>query len=197
MFGQLGAMQVLGLPAICIVLCLRFFLVPLIRRLAGGPTSHRKRSMPGSAATCRQTRSGDICAPRCARPGRPGSNAAARPGQFLMAPWLKPTATDSGRTGAALPAGSPCVILKLAFSGLSTFSLQIKCCRTHIEQIVSVHDLFWPAAQLAKSDLSRRLRLRDGPPAREKQMLTRKQFELLRFIHERLTEAGVPPPSTR
>ncbi len=24
-------------------------------------------------------------------------------------------------------------------------------------------------------------------------MLTRKQFELLRFIHERLTEAGVPP----
>src|SRR3979490_2296111 len=28
----------------------------------------------------------------------------------------------------------------------------------------------------------------DGP-----KMLTRKQFELLRFIHERLTEAGVPP----
>ena len=27
----------------------------------------------------------------------------------------------------------------------------------------------------------------------EKQMLTRKQFELLRFIHERLTESGVPP----
>ncbi len=30
---------------------------------------------------------------------------------------------------------------------------------------------------------------RDG----EKPMLTRKQFELLRFIHERLTESGVPP----
>jgi repressor LexA len=30
---------------------------------------------------------------------------------------------------------------------------------------------------------------RDG----EKAMLTRKQFELLRFIHERLTESGVPP----
>src|SRR3972149_2480850 len=28
---------------------------------------------------------------------------------------------------------------------------------------------------------------------RDRQMLTRKQFELLRFIHERLTEAGVPP----
>jgi len=25
------------------------------------------------------------------------------------------------------------------------------------------------------------------------QMLTRKQFELLRFVHERLTETGVPP----
>src|SRR3990172_8904793 len=28
---------------------------------------------------------------------------------------------------------------------------------------------------------------------RDRQMLTRKQFELLRFIHERLTESGVPP----
>src|SRR5581483_8308842 len=27
----------------------------------------------------------------------------------------------------------------------------------------------------------------------QRQMLTRKQFELLRFIHERLKEAGVPP----
>src|SRR5512139_1741996 len=32
-----------------------------------------------------------------------------------------------------------------------------------------------------------------GRPDGERQMLTRKQFELLRFIHERLTEAGVPP----
>src|ERR1700716_2225341 len=34
-----------------------------------------------------------------------------------------------------------------------------------------------------------------GPPqpGKEKSMLTRKQFELLRFIHERLKEAGVPP----
>src|ERR1035437_2896967 len=31
------------------------------------------------------------------------------------------------------------------------------------------------------------------PRAGERQMLTRKQFELLRFIHERLTEAGIPP----
>src|SRR3982075_2325563 len=34
-----------------------------------------------------------------------------------------------------------------------------------------------------------------GPPqpGERGEMLTRKQFELLRFIHERLKEAGVPP----
>ena len=49
-----------------------------------------------------------------------------------------------------------------------------------MERIVSVLDLF----------LDSRLwrGLQPEPP-----MLTRKQFELLRFIHERLTEAGVPP----
>jgi repressor LexA len=50
-----------------------------------------------------------------------------------------------------------------------------------MEQIGSVHDLFTPS-------------LKDLAAARGRQaMLTRKQFELLRFIHERLTEAGVPP----
>jgi repressor LexA len=46
---------------------------------------------------------------------------------------------------------------------------------------VSVHDLFLALTRLL------------GRPDGERQMLTRKQFELLRFIHERLTEAGVPP----
>jgi repressor LexA len=46
---------------------------------------------------------------------------------------------------------------------------------------VSVHDLFLAAA------------LWGAGHDREIIMLTRKQFELLRFIHERLTEAGVPP----
>jgi repressor LexA len=50
-----------------------------------------------------------------------------------------------------------------------------------MERIVSVLDLF-----LA-------LRLPARPATPEAPMLTRKQFELLRFIHERLTEAGVPP----
>src|ERR1700726_270108 len=53
-----------------------------------------------------------------------------------------------------------------------------------MERIVSVHDLF-------------RQRSPDRPPRRgseeEGSMLTRKQAELLRFIHERLKEAGVPP----
>src|SRR3981081_644769 len=37
--------------------------------------------------------------------------------------------------------------------------------------------------------------VRQGSPCRgeSRQMLTRKQFELLRFIHERLKESGVPP----
>lgn len=50
-----------------------------------------------------------------------------------------------------------------------------------MEHIVSVHDLFLAWTLLG------------FPPDGERQMLTRKQFELLRFIHERLTEAGVPP----
>jgi len=46
-----------------------------------------------------------------------------------------------------------------------------------MERIVSVHALFPAAAR----------------PKGKSLMLTRKQFELLRFIHERLKEAGVPP----
>jgi repressor LexA len=49
-----------------------------------------------------------------------------------------------------------------------------------MERIVSVHDLF---------QLGRNERPRPG----EDTMLTRKQFELLRFVHERLKETGVPP----
>ena len=47
-----------------------------------------------------------------------------------------------------------------------------------MEQIVFVHDLFCAAAAAPTWGLA---------------MLTRKQFELLRFIHERLKETGVPP----
>src|ERR671918_1208426 len=34
---------------------------------------------------------------------------------------------------------------------------------------------------------------RTAAPSGDRTMLTRKQLELLRFIHERLTEQGVPP----
>src|SRR5262245_35501998 len=50
-----------------------------------------------------------------------------------------------------------------------------------MERIVSVHDLF--LAPLQGCHASRGTRT----------MLTRKQFELLRFVHERLKETGVPP----
>src|SRR4029079_19310889 len=53
-------------------------------------------------------------------------------------------------------------------------------CGTHMEQIVSVHDLFRSGLAAIRSRGTRA-------------MLTRKQAELLRFIHERLKEAGVPP----
>src|ERR671934_3117555 len=57
--------------------------------------------------------------------------------------------------------------------------LKLNSCGTHIEHIVSVHDLF--------------RRLASAAAMGDAEMLTRKQFELLRFIHERLKEAGVPP----
>jgi repressor LexA len=50
-----------------------------------------------------------------------------------------------------------------------------------MERIVFVHDLF-REAQNGRSQ-----------PGDTREMLTRKQAELLRFIHERLKEAGVPP----
>jgi repressor LexA len=50
-----------------------------------------------------------------------------------------------------------------------------------MEHIVSVHDLFSDSRYLIT------FRGENRP------MLTRKQFELLRFIHERLKESGVPP----
>src|SRR5580693_3074002 len=56
-----------------------------------------------------------------------------------------------------------------------------------MEQIVSVHALFsalWDSATLGPLG-----KTKPGDPS----MLTRKQFELLRFIHERLKEAGIPP----
>jgi repressor LexA len=50
-----------------------------------------------------------------------------------------------------------------------------------MERIVFVHDLFRQAPKGASQ------------PGDTREMLTRKQAELLRFIHERLKEAGVPP----
>src|SRR5213079_3181986 len=60
------------------------------------------------------------------------------------------------------------------------FHAKLNGCGTHKEHIASVHALF-------RTGVAR-------PQPRERRtMLTRKQLELLRFIHERLKEAGVPP----
>jgi repressor LexA len=70
---------------------------------------------------------------------------------------------------------------------------------------VFVHDLFRaefddgakgspnPAAHISRAGLDARGGCRNPAATGENQMLTRKQLELLRFIHERLTESGVPP----
>src|SRR5258708_34919325 len=55
-----------------------------------------------------------------------------------------------------------------------------------MEHIVSVHDLFRPSPWGTRS-------LGLAAIGGNREMLTRKQFELLRFIHERLKEADVPP----
>jgi repressor LexA len=74
-----------------------------------------------------------------------------------------------------------------------------------MEHIVFVHDLFLGLVarqQPETSNLKYRKWLQTGPsqtcgPAQSAgdtlKMLTRKQYELLRFINERLKEAGVPP----
>src|SRR5664279_4130889 len=70
-----------------------------------------------------------------------------------------------------------------------------------MEHIVSVHDLFLTLVSTNGSlkDFRNSADDRFGPPGFEEpnwgthEMLTRKQYELLRFISERLKESGVPP----
>src|SRR5215203_2225332 len=69
--------------------------------------------------------------------------------------------------------------------------LKLNGCGTCIEHIVSVHDLFRVLVSgkcFSSLGIERRY-----PTGGMLEMLTRKQYELLRFINERLKEAGVPP----
>src|SRR3954468_18150810 len=68
----------------------------------------------------------------------------------------------------------------------SFVDVKLSGCRTHMEHIVSVHDLFRGSVRLLR--IQRHLSTWGLV-----EMLTRKQYELLRFINERLKEAGVPP----
>src|SRR6516225_7629834 len=140
--------------------------------------ANRMRRPPrqGSAAPS----SGSRASANCDK-SRPASRRSTRRGEREDGPQglaIRPTRSkaDFGPVrpapGAAADA-NPC-------GSLGCVHAKLNGCGTHIEHIVSVHDLF--------------RRVSRGPPQWGKcKMLTRKQFELLRFIHERLKEDGVPP----
>ena len=69
----------------------------------------------------------------------------------------------------------------------------LNTCRTQLEHIEYVRVLFLYVIRMQR-DPTRDARHRNHRTHRGMQaMLTRKQYELLMFIHERLTESGVPP----
>jgi hypothetical protein len=80
-------------------------------------------------------------------------------------------------------------------SKLPRVDVKLNSCGTHMEHIVSVHDLFrvTHAAGRRVQDPMSRIRTADAINWGLVEMLTRKQYELLRFINERLKESGVPP----
>jgi len=119
MHGKVGAMQVLGLPGnpVSSYVCAFLFLVPLIRRLSGHDDVERTRlparlgcDMPANderadylRATLRQGPAGPVVTPL------PAQDSS------LMAPLAAADCLLIREPNAAFaPAGSPCVILKLA-----------------------------------------------------------------------------------
>ncbi len=202
MHGRLGAMHVLGLPGnpVSAYVCAVLFLVPLLRRLAGRSdlTLPRETAVLGRAlganderadymrATLERRADGILVATPFRGPGLFAAGAA----RLRRLPAGARAVCPGGRGGLALrhPQSSILTTPRIVHS-------KLKGCRTHMERIVSVHDLFWwlyggpwprRACSGAKNVRAKQLR---GTGT----MLTRKQYELLRFIHERLKEAGVPP----
>jgi molybdopterin molybdotransferase len=119
MHGKVGAMQVLGLPGnpVSSYVCAFLFLVPLLRTLTGGadiapvPVQARLgRDMPENDERADYLRA-------TLEPGPDGPIATPLPSQdsSLMAPLAKADCLLIREPHAAFaPAGSPCVILKLA-----------------------------------------------------------------------------------
>ena len=93
MHGRLGAMQVLGVPGnpVSSYVCAFLFLVPLIRRLSGRDDVERtpEPARLGRDLPANDERADYLRATLEPRPGRPGRDPAAGPGQFPDGPLAK------------------------------------------------------------------------------------------------------------
>ena len=157
MHGRLGAMRVIGLPGnpVSSYVCGFLFLVPLIRaacRAAPSSTTPTRRRCSGAMSpptTCAKT----ICAPasRCAR-RRPDRHAGRPSGQFAVGKSrcgtgaCDPCAVCAGgrrRIGLRYPAAAGLSPLERLVPAKPGFvDEKLSGCGTHMEHIVSVHDLF-------------------------------------------------------
>ncbi len=193
MHGTLGAMHVLGLPGNPVSAYVCSAVVPGAPAAppAGRPMSRRPPTRRSSAATCAENdERADYLRAHADAPERGPLVATPFPTAGLLDAGAARGGRLPGRSGsrsqpAAKAAAAADSSLKLGRfrRPLSVPVLKLKGCGTHIEHIVSVHDLFRPLV----------VGLNSHAVENTRPMLTRKQFELLRFIHERLKEAGVPP----
>ena len=152
MHGRLGAMQVLGLPGnpVSSYVCAFLFLVPLIRRLSGrADVEHVAESARlGRDLPANDERADYLRATLSDGPDGPVATPLPAQDSSLMAPLAKADCLLIREPHApAASAGSPCVILKLApLAAFRLFHFKLNGCGTHMEQIVSVHDLFLTGA---------------------------------------------------
>ena len=155
MHGRLGAMHVLGVPGnpVSSFVCGFLFLVPLIRRLAGrSDLAHRTESaMLGCDLPANDERADYLRATLEERPAAARRNAFPGAGQFHDGcRWPRPIAWSSEslmrrRRKRAAAARSLNSSVKRSFGATARFlHFKLNGCGTHMERIVSVHDLFRP-----------------------------------------------------
>ena len=119
MHGRLGAMQVLGVPGnpVSSYVCAFLFLVPLIRRLSGrmDVESRPEQARLGCDLPANDERADYLRATLALGPDGPVATPLPAQDSSLMAPLAKADCLVIRYPGApAAPAGSDCIILKLA-----------------------------------------------------------------------------------
>jgi len=119
MHGRLGAMQVLGVPGnpVSSYVCAFLFLVPLIRRLSGRTDveSRPEQARLGCDLPANDERADYLRATLALGPDGPVATPLPAQDSSLMAPLAKADCLVIRYPGApAAPAGSDCIILKLA-----------------------------------------------------------------------------------